>query len=60
MNPDVAEAIPEMVRSEILNEKAAVRLRRIAQGELLSISPELRLLFYFGVLLTTTGVGSEG
>jgi drug/metabolite transporter (DMT)-like permease len=57
MNPDVAEAIPEMVRSGILDEKAAVRLLRVARGELLSIHPELRLLFYLGVLLTATGVG---
>jgi hypothetical protein len=57
MNPDVADAIPEMVRSGLLEKTAAPRLLRIAQGELLSIYPELRLLFYFGVLLTTTGVG---
>lgn len=57
MNPDVANAIPEMVRNGILEEKTAATLLRIARGELLSIYPELRLLFYFGVLLTTTGVG---
>jgi hypothetical protein len=57
MNPDVADAIPEMVRQGILEENAVPRLLRIARGELLSICPELRLLFYFGVLLTTTGVG---
>jgi hypothetical protein len=57
MDPDVADAIPEMVRSGLLEKIASPRLLRIAQGELLSIYPELRLLFYFGVLLTTTGVG---
>jgi hypothetical protein len=29
----------------------------MAQGELISIHPEIRLLFYFGVLLTAGGVG---
>jgi hypothetical protein len=57
MNPDVADAIPEMVRDGILDKAIASRLLRIARGELLSIHQELRLLLYFGVLLTTTGVG---
>jgi hypothetical protein len=57
MNPDVAQAIPKMVNRGILEEAKARRLLRIARGELLSVHPEIRLLFYFGVLLTTAGVG---
>ncbi len=57
MNPDVAEAIPEFVRRGILKEEKASGLLRIARGELISIRPELRLLFYFGVLLTAGGAG---
>ncbi len=57
MNHDVAEAIPELVRCGIMDEEKAARLLRIARGELISIRPELRLLFYFGVLLTAAGAG---
>jgi hypothetical protein len=57
MNPDVAEAIPEIVRQGILDDEKAHKLLRIARGELISIHPEIRLLFYFGVLLTTAGIG---
>ena len=57
MNPDLAKAIPEMVGSRILEETTARKLLRMARGELISIHPEIRLLFYFGVLLTAAGVG---
>ena len=57
MNPDLAKAIPEIVGSGILEETKARKLLRMAQGELISIRPEIRLLFYFGVLLTAAGVG---
>lgn len=57
MNPDLAKAIPEMVGSGVLEETKARKLLRVAQGELISIHPEIRLLFYFGVLLTAAGVG---
>jgi hypothetical protein len=57
MNPDLATAIPRMVESGILEESKGRILLRLARGELLSIHPELRFLYYFGVLLTTTGVG---
>ena len=57
MNPDLAKAIPEMVGSGVLEEKKSCTLLRMAQGELISIRPEIRLLFYFGVLLTAAGVG---
>ena len=57
MNPDLAKAIPEMVGSGILEETKARKLLRMARGELISIHTEMRLLFYFGVLLTAAGVG---
>jgi hypothetical protein len=57
MNPDLVKAIPEMAGCGILEETKARKLLRIARGELLSIRPEIRLLFYFGVLLTAAGVG---
>jgi hypothetical protein len=57
MNPDVAEAIGDLVRRGVLPESKAVRLRSIARGELVSLYPELRLLFYIGVLLSTAGIG---
>ena len=57
MNPDVAEAIPELVRHGFLpGDRAAVGLR-IARDELVSLRLEIRLLFCFGVLLTSAGVG---
>lgn len=57
MNPDVAQAIPEIARSEILEQEKASRLLRIARGELLSVHAEIRLLFYLGVLLISAGTG---
>ena len=41
----------------VIEEKKSCTLLRIACGELISIRPELRLLFYFGVLLTAAGAG---
>ena len=55
MNPDLARAIPEMTRAGILSEEKSALLLRIARGELISVHPEIRLLFYLGVLLTTAG-----
>jgi hypothetical protein len=57
MNPDLTEAIPRMVESGILDEAKGRILLRLAQDKLVSIHPELRFLYYLGVLLTTTGVG---
>ena len=57
MNPDLAKAIGDLVRRGVLPEDKAVRLRSIARGELVSLYPELRLLFYVGVLLSTAGIG---
>ena len=57
MNPDVAEAIADLVGGGILPEEKAVHLRPIARGELVSVYPELRLSLYVGVLLLTAGIG---
>lgn len=57
MDPDVAEAIPELERAGALEPVLAARLLRIAKGELVSVHAELRLLLYGGVLLVATGAG---
>jgi hypothetical protein len=57
MNPDLAKAIPGMVESGILEETKGRTLLRLARGELVSLHPELRFLYYLGVLLTAAGVG---
>lgn len=59
MNPDVAQAIPELVESGVLPPAQAPMspiLLRVARGELLSIHAELRALLSLGVLLITGGV----
>lgn len=57
MNPDVAQAIPELVEAGVLPPAQAPRLVRVARGELLSVHAELRALLSLGVLLITGGVG---
>jgi hypothetical protein len=57
MNPDVAQAIPELVKAGVLPSAQAPRLLRVARGELLSVHAELRALLSLGVLLITGGVG---
>ena len=57
MNPDVAQAIPELVEHGIVQPEKAPLLLRVARGELLSVHGELRALLYAGVLLITGGVG---
>jgi hypothetical protein len=57
MNPDVAQAIPEIARSGILEQEKASRLLRIARGDLISVRAEIRLLLYLGVLVTSAGAG---
>jgi len=57
MNPDAAKAIPEFARRGIISRERASLLLRIACGDLVTVHREIRLLFYLGVLLTTTGVG---
>jgi hypothetical protein len=57
MNPDLAQAIPKLVDQGILGEEQARPLLRVARRELVSIYPELRLMFYLGVLLIAGGAG---
>lgn len=57
MNPDVAAAVDELVKTGVLERGAAVPLRRVASGSLVSVRGELRVLLWAGVLLVTTGVG---
>ncbi|HYN22616.1 MAG TPA: DUF2157 domain-containing protein [Thermoanaerobaculia bacterium] len=57
MNPDVAQEIPELVKSGVLPPAQASMLLRVARGELMSVHTELRALLSLGVLLVTGGVG---
>jgi hypothetical protein len=57
LNPDVVKAIPELVRRGIIPLERSSLLLRIARRDLVSVYPEVRLLFYSGVLLTIAGVG---
>lgn len=56
MNPDLAAAIPELVRRGVLAPERAAPLLRAARGELVSLRGELRALLYLGVLLIVGGV----
>ncbi len=55
-DPDVAAAIPELVRAGALSPEAAARLLRPARGELVSVRAELRALFYLGAIAVAGGV----
>ena len=57
MNPDVVSAIDALVKRGVLERSAAVAFRRVASGALVSLSEELRVVLWAGVLLITTGVG---
>ena len=57
LNPDVASAIPELVRRGILTPEQAPLLLRVARGELVSAYHELRLLLWGGVFLAVAGAG---
>lgn len=57
MNPDVAQAIPELVESGALPPAQAPVLLRVARGELMAVHSELRALLSLGVLLVTGGAG---
>ena len=58
MNPDVAAAIQRLVRDGVLTTAQAGPLLRVAEGHLVSVYRELRLVLYGGVLLLTAGVGA--
>jgi hypothetical protein len=55
-DPDVAAAIPELVRAGVLDPATAARLLRPARGELVSVRAELRALLYLGALAVAGGV----
>ncbi len=55
-SPEVADAIPALVRDGILTPEQAAQPLRSARGELLSIRGELRALLYLGVVLFVAGV----
>ncbi len=57
MNPDLAAAIPQLVEGGILPAGKAGPLLREARGELVGVRAEVRVLLYFGVLVTMAGVG---
>jgi len=53
----VQEALNDLESNEILSREQVVLLRRIYGRELFSVHWELRLLFYGGILILTTGLG---
>jgi hypothetical protein len=57
LNPDVASAIPELVRRGLLTPEQAPLLLRVARGELVSVYHEIRLLLWGGVFLAAAGAG---
>ncbi len=57
MNPDVEQAIPQLVQDGVLPPAQASKLLREARGELLSVHGEMRALLSLGVLLAMGGVG---
>jgi Predicted membrane protein (DUF2157) len=57
LNPDVANAIPELVRRGLLTPDQAPLLLRVARGELVSVYHEIRLLLWGGVFLASAGAG---
>jgi len=56
-SPEVARAIPELVRDGVLPPRRAAPLLASARGELVSLRGELRALLGLGVVLVTSGVG---
>lgn len=54
--PDVAAAIPDLVRAGVLAPPTAARLLRPARGELVSVRAELRALLYLGAIAVAGGV----
>jgi hypothetical protein len=57
VSPEVAAAVERLRGQGALSEKQAVLFSRVARRELVSVSPELRVLLYGGVLVAMTGVG---
>ena len=57
MDPDLARAAGDLLARGILTSERAAALRRIYEGRLVSVLPELRVLLYGGVLLAAAGAG---
>ena len=57
MNPDVAKAVPDLVREGVVSPDQAALFLRAATGDLVSVRAELRALLYAGVSLAMAGVG---
>jgi hypothetical protein len=58
MNPDVASAVRALGEREVLGDEQGRHLLRLAEGKLVSVHHELRLLLYAGVALVVAGVGA--
>jgi len=56
-SPEVAHALPELVRAGVLTPERAAPLLAAARGDLVTVRAELRALVGLGVLLVTSGVG---
>ncbi len=56
-DPDVYQAVVSLQREKILPAPTAAFLMRLTRGDLISVHLELRLAFYFGVMLLTAGIG---
>jgi hypothetical protein len=57
VNPDVTAAVAALARRGTIGPAQARLFSRVAQGQLVSVYVELRLLAYAGVLLVMAGVG---
>ncbi len=57
MSVEVETAVGRLRREGVLSAGEAALFSRVARGELLSLSPELRVLLYGGVLVAMAGVG---
>jgi hypothetical protein len=57
VNPDVTAAVATLARRRTIGPAQARLFSRVAQGQLVSVYAELRLLAYAGVLLVMAGTG---
>ncbi|MEO8500053.1 MAG: hypothetical protein ABI565_04005 [Vicinamibacteria bacterium] len=57
ISPDVAAAVERLERGGALGPEQARLFRRVARGELVSLSSAIHALLYLGVVAVTSGVG---
>lgn len=57
MNAEVAAAVARLHRDRVLSADQAALFSRVARRELLSVSAELRILLYGGIVVGMAGVG---